>query len=412
MTEKLFYRNAYLWEAGATVRSVEKRDNFVRILLDRTIFYPEGGGQPSDRGIIAGEGFKIFVDKVHGKDEIWHEGKLEGRLPEPGEPVRLVLDAEWRYENMRQHTGQHILSAVFKDIYDANTTGFQIFETYNKIEIDYPGELSWDMILKVERRANEVVWSDLPVQVEVYDELPDELRKKLRKELSEKVKPPIRIVSIPGVDVIPCGGTHVRSTREVGLIKVINFYRKSRKLWRIEFVCGNRALGYLEELLSDYWSTLDEMPNKNRPLVERVRELKGEIDALEEQKDSLRKELWEWKARALLSEAEDINGVRVIAHLEKAPLKDAQAFVVYLVDKNPGTVALVVGENYVIFARNRDVEGVSMNELLKEVLSKTGGGGGGSDVLARGGGFKVPPEEVLNVAMEALECRIKGKDAP
>ena len=398
MTEKLFYRNAYLWEAGGTVLAVEKSGKSVRILLDRTIFYPEGGGQPSDRGIIAGEGFRIFVEKVHGKDEVWHEGKLEGRLPEPGEPVRMVVDAEWRYENMRQHTGQHILSAVFKDLYDANTTGFQIFEGYNKIEIDYPGELTWEIILDVERTANGIVWSDLPVEVEVYENLPDELRKKLRKELSDKVKPPIRIVSIPGVDVIPCGGTHVMSTREVGIIKVVNFYRKSRKLWRIEFVCGNRALKYLDELIADYWRSLDEMPNKNRPLVERVRELKTEIGRLEEEKDGLRRELWRWKAKALLNNAEEIDGVKVVSYIEDAPMKDAQAFVVYLVDKNPKTVALVAGENYVIFAKNREVEGLSMNDLLKAVLSEVGGGGGGSEPLARGGGFKVSPEDVLNLA--------------
>ena len=403
MTEKLFYKNAYLWEAWATVLEAEKSGKNVRVLLDRTVFYPEGGGQPSDRGVIAGEGFRILVEKVHGKEEIWHEGKLEGRLPDPGEPVRLILDSEWRYENMRQHTGQHILSAVFKELYDANTTGFQIFEAYNKIEIDYPGELDWEMIREVERRANEVVWRNLPVQVEVYEELPTELREKLRKELSEKVKPPIRIVSIPGVDVIPCGGTHVRSTGEVGFIKVLNFYRKSRKLWRIEFACGNRALGYLDELLDDYWRSLNEMPNKNRPLVERVKELKGEVERLEAEKDSLRRDLWEWKARALLSDAQEIGGIRVVAHLEKAPLKDAQAFVVHLVDKNPNTIALIVGDSYVIFAKNKGVEGLSMNELLREVLSKAGGGGGGSEVLARGGGFKAEPEEVLGLALDALK---------
>lgn len=402
MTENLFYRNAYLWEAGAKVERVEKKGKGVRILLDRTIFYPEGGGQPSDRGTIEGEGFRITVEKVEGKNEVWHEGKLEGRLPEAGEPVRLILDAEWRYENMRQHTGQHILSAVFKDLYDANTTGFQIFEGHNKIEIDYPGELTWEMILGVEKAANRIVWSDLPVEVEVYDELPDELRKKLRKELSDKVRPPIRVVSIPGVDVIPCGGTHVRSTKEVGIIKVVNFYRKSRKLWRIEFACGNRALRYLDGLLADYWESLNGMPNKNRPLVERVEELKAEVEKLEKEKDSLRRELWRWKAETLLNNAEEINGIKVVSYVEDVPMKDAQAFVVYLVDRNPGTVVLAVGENYAIFAKNRDVEGLSMSDLLRRVLSHVGGGGGGSDVLARGGGFKEGPQKVLKVAIETL----------
>ncbi|NJE30229.1 alanyl-tRNA editing protein [Thermococcus sp. 18S1] len=406
MTEKLFYADAYRREAEAIIRNVEENDGTVRVLLDRTIFYPEGGGQPSDRGSIIGDGFRITVERVEGKDEVWHEGRLEGRLPEPGERVKLLLDWGWRYENMRQHTGQHILSAVLKDLYDANTTGFQIFETHNKIEIDYPGELTWEMVLEAEKRANEVVWRNLPVEIEVYDELPDNLRRELRKELSDKVRPPIRIVSIPGVDVIPCGGTHVRNTGEVGLIKVGRFYRKSRKLWRVEFVCGNRALEYLDDLLGDYWLSLDEMPNKNRPLVERVRELKAEMERLEGEKDGLRRELWRWKARALLEGAREIGGVRVVAYVEEAPMKDAQSFVVYLVDKNPNTVALVAGENYVVFAKNGNVEGISMKELLREVLSETGGGGGGSEVLARGGGFSRPSEEVLELALEKLRGRL------
>ena len=405
MTEKLFYRDPYLREATARVIDVKKNGGETALLLERTIFYPEGGGQPSDRGWIEGENFRMKVERVYGKDEVWHEGGIEGEV-KPGETVRLVLDWEWRYENMRNHTGQHLLSAVIKGLLNADTTGFQIFGSHNKIEIDYPGELNWELIFEIERKTNELVWGDLPVEVSVYEELPEELMKNLRKGLSQKVKPPIRVVKIGNVDLSPCGGTHVRSTREIGLVKVINFYRKSRKLWRIEFACGNRALKYLNGLLEDYWRSLDQMPNKNRPLFERVGELKDEIERLEVERDALRRELWEWKARALLGDAEEIGGIRVVSHVERAPLKDAQAFAVHLVDKNPNTVALIVGENYAVFAKNRGVEGISMEELLKEVLSRTGGGGGGSEVLARGGGFKVAPEEVLGLARIILEERL------
>ncbi|ALM75778.1 alanyl-tRNA editing protein [Thermococcus barophilus] len=403
MTVGLFYKDAYLNEAKAKIESLEIRGNKVRLNLDRTIFYPEGGGQPSDKGIIRGDGFEIRVEKVYGKDEIWHEGTLKGREPKPGEEVELELDWEWRYENMKQHTGQHILSAVLKDLYDSNTTGFQIFENYNKIEINFNGKLTWEHILNAEIRANEIVSKDLPVEIEFYNELPEDLRNQLRKDLSDKIKPPIRIVSIPGVDVIPCGGTHVKSTREVGFIKVVNFYKKSKNIWRIEFVCGNRALRYLDELLEDYWESLDEMPNKNRPLIKRVRELKNEIVKLEEEKKALRLELWEWKAKALLKESEEVKGIKIVSTVEELDMKDAQAFVVYLVDKNPNTIALFVGRNYVIFAKNRGVEGVSMKELLREVIKETGGGGGGGEVLAKGGGFRVEPEKVLEIAKEKLK---------
>lgn len=409
MTEKLFYADPYLRETDARVLEVEvgKDGKRIKLLLDRTIFYPEGGGQPSDRGLIKGDGFRVLVENVSGKDEIWHEGKLEGRIPQKGEEVRLILDWEWRYENMKAHTGQHVLSAVIKGLIGADTTGFQIFPDYSKIEIDYPGELTWELINEIERKTNKVIWGDVEVEVEVYEELPEDLSARLRKAVSEKIKPPIRIVRIGTVDVTPCGGTHVKSTREVGIVKVLNFYRKSRKLWRIEFAAGNRALRALNEFLEDYWEALDEMPNKNRPLVERVKELKTEIEKLEEEKDGLRRELWRWKAKALLENAEEIKGIKVVSYIEDADMKDAQAFVVYLVDKNPGTIALVAGRNYLIFAKNRDVEGIAMNELLKKVLAESGGGGGGSEVLARGGGFKLPPEEVLRKAQEILRASLQ-----
>jgi len=402
MTEKLFYSDPYLTEATARILKVEMEGGKARLLLDRTVFYPEGGGQPSDRGVIEGEGFRVHVADVKGKDDVWHVGTLEGRLPKEGEEVTLKLDWEWRYENMRAHTAQHILSAVLKDVHGAGTTGFQIFEDYSKIEIDYPGELDWGTVLDVEKRANEIVWGNLPVEVSVYDELPDGLRGRLRKELSDKVKPPIRIVSIPDVDIIPCGGTHVKRTGEIGLIKVLRFYRKTRKLWRVEFVAGNRALKAMDEVLSDYWRSLDEMAVKKRPLLQRVGELKEALAGVEAEKDALRKELWSWKARALLQEARELGGFRLITHVEGWPMKDAQAFAVHFVDKHPGTVLLLAGEGYAVFAKNAEVGGVSMVELLRAVLSEVGGGGGGSENLARGGGFRVPPRRVLEVAEEKL----------
>ncbi|HIH72933.1 alanyl-tRNA editing protein [Thermococcus sp. PK] len=408
MTLKLFYTNPYLMEASAKIMDIEVKENKARVLLDRTIFYPEGGGQPSDRGVIKGNGFRIEVEKVEGKNEIWHEGTLKGRIPEKGEEVKLELDWEWRYENMRQHTGQHILSAILKRMYNSDTTGFQIFPEYNKIEINFDEELTWEHILAAELEANEVVWANIPVEVEEYEELPEEVRSALRKSLPEDISGKIRVVKIGDVDLIPCGGTHVKNTGEVGFIKVLNFYRKTKNIWRIEFACGYRALIYLDRLLQDYWESLDKMPNKNRPLTDRIEELKQELENAEKEKVELRRELWEWKGKALLSNADEIDGIKVISYIESMDMKDAQAFIVHLVDKNPNTMVLAVGKNYAIFAKNKDTKGISMNELLKEVLREVGGGGGGSEILARGGGFKKTPEEVLEVAKRILKEKLKS----
>lgn len=408
MTLKLFYTDPYLREASAKIMDIEVKENKARVLLDRTIFYPEGGGQPSDRGVIKGNGFRIEVEKVEGKNEIWHEGTLKGRIPEKGEEVKLELDWEWRYENMRQHTGQHILSAILKRMYNSDTTGFQIFPEYNKIEINFDEELTWEHILAAELEANEVVWANIPVEIEEYEKLPKEVRSALRKSLPEDISGKIRVVKIGDVDLIPCGGTHVKNTGEVGFIKVLNFYRKTKNIWRIEFACGYRALIYLDRLLQDYWESLDKMPNKNRPLTDRIEELKQELENAEKEKVELRRELWEWKGKALLSNADEIDGIKVISYIESMDMKDAQAFIVHLVDKNPNTMVLAVGKNYAIFAKNKDTKGISMNELLKEVLREIGGGGGGSEILARGGGFKKTPEEVLEVAKRILKEKLKS----
>jgi alanyl-tRNA synthetase len=408
VTLKLFYTDPYPREASAKIMDIEVKENKARVLLDRTIFYPEGGGQPSDRGVIKGNGFRIEVEKVEGKNEIWHEGTLKGRIPEKGEEVKLELDWEWRYENMRQHTGQHILSAILKRMYNSDTTGFQIFPEYNKIEINFDEELTWEHILAAELEANEVVWANIPVEIEEYEKLPKEVRSALRKSLPEDISGKIRVVKIGDIDLIPCGGTHVKNTGEVGFIKVLNFYRKTKNIWRIEFACGYRALIYLDRLLQDYWESLDKMPNKNRPLTDRIEELKQELENAEKEKVELRRELWEWKGKALLSNADEIDGIKVISYIESMDMKDAQAFIVHLVDKNPNTMVLAVGKNYAIFAKNKDTKGISMNELLKEVLREVGGGGGGSEILARGGGFKKTPEEVLEVAKMILKEKLKS----
>ncbi|WP_297418617.1 DHHA1 domain-containing protein [Thermococcus sp.] len=402
MTELLFYRDPYLKETTSKVVDVKNlRNGFVEVLLDRTIFYPEGGGQPSDRGLIEGNGFTIKVTKVKSREDVWHEGIIEDRIPEKGEEVRLKLDWDWRYENMKNHTGQHILSAVLKRLYDLDTTGFQIFEEHNKIEVN--GKLDWSMITRAEIEANDIIRRAIPIETEEFKYLPEDIAKTLRKHVS-KVTDRVRIVEIEGVDRTPCGGTHVSNTSEIGLIKVLRFYRKAKGLWRIEFVCGNRALKKLNGILEDYWSALNDMPNKNPPLTERVMEFNENIKALEGQIDDLRRELWHWKGRALIDKAVEMGNYNVFSLVEKWEMKDAQAFAINFVKENPGSILLLAGENYVVFAKNEEVD-VSMRKLLREVIEELGGKGGGTDNLARGK-VDAEPEDVIEVAKDALRRTI------
>ncbi|AEC51757.1 alanyl-tRNA synthetase [Pyrococcus sp. NA2] len=404
MTERLYYKDPYLKETKARVLEVKKDGELVKIRLDRTIFYPEGGGQPGDRGVIEGDEFKVIVENtIEENGEIWHVGKLEGDIPKEGSSVKLKLDWEWRYGNMQIHTGQHILSAVLKKLYDLDTTGFTIFGEYAKIEVN--GELSWDMIERAEIEANKVVWSNVPVKVEEYEELPPEVARELRKSVV-KSKGKIRIVRVGDVDATPCGGTHVSRTGEVGVIKVLRFYKKSRDLWRIEFTCGYRAITKLDKLLKDYWLALDMMPNKNPPLLERVKDILSSLESREKKIEELRREIWKWKGESLLRRGIRIGGYNVVYHIEDWNMKDAQAFAVDFVKNNPGTILILVGSEYVIFAKNENVK-LSMRELLKNVMGELGGKGGGTENLARGK-IEASPNDIINVTLEKLKEMLKS----
>jgi len=174
MVERVYYKDPYLREIDAKIVDVRKEKDRVEVVLDRTIFYPEGGGQPGDRGVIKGNDFEIMVeDTIEKNGEIFHIGKLRGEIPKEGEKVKLYLDWEWRYGNMQMHTGQHILSAVLKKLYDLDTTGFNIFRDYAKIEVN--GEVNWDMIERAELEVNKIIINDLPVVIEEYDKLPEEI---------------------------------------------------------------------------------------------------------------------------------------------------------------------------------------------------------------------------------------------
>ncbi|MFA4720035.1 alanyl-tRNA editing protein [Pyrococcus kukulkanii] len=404
MTERLYYEDPYLREAEAIVEDVKVEGDRVAIKLDRTIFYPEGGGQPGDRGKIKGEGFEVLVENtVEKADGIWHLGTLKGSTPKKGDKVKLDLDWHWRYENMKLHTGQHIFSAVLKKLYDLDTSGFHIFEDYAKIEVN--GEVTWEMIERAELETNNIIQKDLPVTVEEYKYLPDDIASILRKHVT-KVKDNVRIVKIGDIDVTPCGGTHVNSTREVGFLKVLRFYKKSKGVWRIEFVAGERVIRKLNEILKDYWESLDRMPNKNPPLSKRIKEMLESVDKLKDRFDAQRKELWKWKEQALLSRSWEVGDYNVVTFVESWEMKDAQAFAVDFVKNNPGTIVILASDDYVIFARNEEVP-VSMKELLKKVMEELGGKGGGTDNLARGK-IEAEPEDVIDVALEKLKEMLKA----
>lgn len=233
-TERLFYQDAYLRTFSATVLSCEKQGKRWAVILDKTIFFPEGGGQAPDEGTLAG--LKVLDVQEKG-DDILHF------LPEPltpGETVTGELDWEKRFRLMQQHSGEHLVSGIIHRRYGWENVGFHM-GTDGIITIDFSGPIPAEDIPAIEWKANEAVWANLETEITypTAEELA-QITYRSKKALTGQV----RLVGFPEIDLCACCGTHVRRTGEVGLIKLLSCV-KFREGVRIEMICGMPALRYL-----------------------------------------------------------------------------------------------------------------------------------------------------------------------
>ena len=232
-TEKLYYQDPFMQEFTATVLACEEAKNSFKVVLDRTAFYPEGGGQPADHGALGG----AAVTDVHEKDGvIFHTCD---QAVEIGETVTGRIDWARRFDHMQQHSGEHIISGILCTDYHCDNVGFHLGA--DVVTIDYNADISWEQALDAERKANESIWADRAVEVTYPDKAAlDALDYRSKKELTGQV----RIVTFPGADCCACCGTHVLRAGQVGMVKVLSC-QKFRDGVRLEIISGRRALAYL-----------------------------------------------------------------------------------------------------------------------------------------------------------------------
>src|SRR5881394_1263805 len=278
-TERLYYRDSQLLEIDARVVDVsESDDGAIAVTLDRTAFYPTGGGQPNDTGTL---GDARVVDCIDMEDAgVLHV--IQGPTPEVGEVVHGRIDSPRRLDHMQQHTGQHILSAAFVKLFDAPTRSFRMLE--HECEIDVALDDTTDE--KIEQAvalANQTIWQNRLITI--HDVTAEEASAlPLRKEPARAGE--LRVIEIDDFDLTPCGGTHAQSTGEVGIIAVRSWER-AKGLTRIQFMAGvrvlndyrkaNRTARAVAELLSagreDSPALLKKLIEENKKLTRRVREL-------------------------------------------------------------------------------------------------------------------------------------------
>lgn len=231
MTEFLFQTDAYLHDHEATV--VEQRDN--EIALDRSAFYPGGGGQPGDEGVLEVDGATVRIAGARREgDTLWHE--IEGALPPVGSTVRLRLDWDRRYALMRTHSALHILCGVVWRDFGAKVTGGNMQPAQGRMDFEFE-QMSAELVKEIEERINIEVEARRPIVVnfmprEEADRHPDLIRTKVN--LLPKDVDTIRVVEIQGLDTQADGGTHVAHTDEVGPITVTGYRSKGKANKRIE----------------------------------------------------------------------------------------------------------------------------------------------------------------------------------
>src|SRR5947209_10568776 len=233
-TEKLYFTDSDLLEFPATILDVQATEQAHHVILDRTAFYPTGGGQPNDTGWLdQSRVVDVFEDDA---GIIHHLVEEQGALA-VGQTVQGRIDRARRLDHLQQHSGQHILSQAFVQASGAETRSFHLGSSTSTIDIELQSPTA-DHLRAAEEIANAIVFEDRPMRVHLVNE--DEARQlPLRKEAA--VEGTIRVIEIDGFDWSPCGGTHARRTGQIGLI-AIKGYERAKKMTRVEFVCGHRAL--------------------------------------------------------------------------------------------------------------------------------------------------------------------------
>jgi len=398
-TERLYYNDSRLLEFDARVIGVDRRDDgAVAIRLDRTAFYPTGGGQPSDTGTL---GEARVIDCI----DVEAEGVLhviQGPVPDVDDTVHGKIDWSRRLDHMQQHTGQHILSAAFVRLFAAPTHSFRVLEHECEIDValDDPTD---ERIEPAVDLANQIIWECRPIQVRQVT-TQEAARLPLRKESAREGE--LRLIEVDEFDLTPCGGTHALSTGEVGVIAVRSWER-AKGLTRIQFMAGVRALAdyrkanktarAVAELFSagreDSPGLLKKLIAENKKLIRRVRELDQVACRVE--------------AEQILKEAGLQAGHRppdpiIIAKVFDDRDADSLKHLALALVGHPNVVALLGSRDgetaRLVFARSPDGPG-DMNALMKEACAMLDGRGGGKIDLAQGGGHRIAKlEEAINSA--------------
>lgn len=365
-TEKLYYQDAYMKTFTATVTECRQGKHGYEIVLDRTCFYPEGGGQPGDRGTLNG----ISVTDTHEKD-----GQVLHYTPSPLEPGTAVtgsIDWDYRFDLMQQHSGEHMVSGVVHRIYGYENVGFHMGA--DMITIDFSGELTEQQLLAVEQEVNERIWLDSEVKC-WYPE-PEELKNltyRSKKELTGSV----RIVEFPGADICACCGTHVKRTGEIGLVKLLTV-QKFHSGVRVEMLSGRRAYAYLCDIQAQNRQISQQLSAKVKETAKAVKNMAAELEAKKQQ-------LFAMENAQFAAKAEELRGQGdVLVKLDGLAADGVRRAAIAIQETCGGRAAVFSGDEETGYKYAVGQLDGDLRDWVKELNSTLSGRGGGKPGFVQG----------------------------
>ena len=404
-TKKLYYENLYATDFNAEIINFKNNsDGTCEIILNQTLFYPGGGGQPCDLGFINDvEVINVFEDA---QENIVHV--LKNSLPENfNKNSHGVVNWNRRFEHMQQHLGQHLFSAMLHKLHGLHTARMRIEN--DNVSLDTDVQIDLNIILEAEAAANEIVWQNLPVEI-IFPSM-DEIKLHARKMPSAKAVPPIRIVKAGDADYVPCCGTHVNSTGQVGLIKIISF-ENHKGGSRIYLRCGRAAYRWLNELWHEIKNVENELVCGDFNITEKIFNLKNQIHDLKINAENLTQHFLEPLAENLINNAEISGEYKIISHVMKNSSQDDAKALAKILNSHEKILALIAAKNsegaFLIFSLNKDDKKIDVRNIFKQTISQLNGKGGGASFSAQGY-CKIDDDEILNNALENAKSLFKNE---
>ncbi len=420
MAERLYYTDPFLRSFSARISEIHELSrtegqSIWKVALDRTAFYPASGGQPHDLGTLtatsrSGAVLEVPVIAVEedGHGEVWHH-TLKPLLA--GTEITGEIDWTRRFDHMQQHSGQHLLSAVFLRELNAPTMSFHLGEISSTIDLSLES-LAPQSVERVERIANEIIAEDRPVTMRTIsrEEAEALLAAGHLRKLPDR-QGNIRLIEIADCDLNACGGTHVRSTGQIGGL-LIRGIERVRQGVRVEFVCGLRAVMAARQDFSALTRSAGLLSTPRADVPVAIEKVLGESKASAKAKQKLYEELANYHTARLLVEVWMKDGLRIVRRT--FPDRDAdyvKLLASRLTSAAPHTVALLASTlrepAFVVVAQSGDLD-FHAGQILKEALAKMGLRGGGSATLAQGDA----PQDHLHSLLDSLETTVREAGTP